>query len=260
MPPLARFVAARDGLRPGDSWQEVSRKLNAWATSTGEWAGVPCPLPGLGLVVEDKNPYKARLAQLEPMLNPLAAADPEDLRYQEINTWHSAEKGGTVRVYRDVLTGKVGHVIDHDAPKRNLFIWGPFEAMEAWSLETELTAIDKLAELVSEHMYKAYILTGAFLETSKRSGITYLFRRLKPTVAMTPHGSRRDYFYGRENDNMTILATLCAHMIGYYSKTFCGVMVPTDEVIAHLLLMRGDEHMFWRRANQHAAWEPESGL
>lgn len=37
-------------------------------------------------------------------------------------------------------------------------------------------------------------------------------------------------------------------------------MVPTDDVIAHLLLMRGDERLFWRRANQHHPLDPESGL
>ena len=39
-----------------------------------------------------------------------------------------------------------------------------------------------------------------------------------------------------------------------------GALRPTDDVIAHLLMMRGDEPMFWRRANQHEAWEVESGL
>jgi hypothetical protein len=37
-------------------------------------------------------------------------------------------------------------------------------------------------------------------------------------------------------------------------------MCPTDDVIAHLMLMRGDEAMFWRRCNQHAAHLPEAGL
>lgn len=30
--------------------------------------------------------------------------------------------------------------------------------------------------------------------------------------------------------------------------------------VAHLMLMRGDEVMFWRRSNQHAPWRPEAGL
>lgn len=39
-----------------------------------------------------------------------------------------------------------------------------------------------------------------------------------------------------------------------------GAMCPTDDVIAHLSLMRGDEKMFWRRCNQHPAYRPEAGL
>lgn len=45
-----------------------------------------------------------------------------------------------------------------------------------------------------------------------------------------------------------------------YRNTMCGAMCPTDDVMAHLLLMRGDEHMFWRRANQHPPHSPNSGL
>jgi hypothetical protein len=37
-------------------------------------------------------------------------------------------------------------------------------------------------------------------------------------------------------------------------------MCPTDDVIAHLQLMRGDERMFWKRSNQHPSWRPEAGL
>jgi hypothetical protein len=37
-------------------------------------------------------------------------------------------------------------------------------------------------------------------------------------------------------------------------------MCPTDDVIAHLALMRGDEAMFWRRCNQHPPYRPEAGL
>lgn len=61
-------------------------------------------------------------------------------------------------------------------------------------------------------------------------------------------------------DAMQILAALCLHPIGFYQGTWAGSMVPTDEVIAHLLLMRGDEPLYWRRANQHPAWSPLAGL
>jgi hypothetical protein len=31
-------------------------------------------------------------------------------------------------------------------------------------------------------------------------------------------------------------------------------------VVAHLMLMRGDEHLFWRKANQHPPYQPEAGM
>lgn len=47
---------------------------------------------------------------------------------------------------------------------------------------------------------------------------------------------------------------------GNYGGTHAGAMCPTDDVLAHLLLMRGDERLFWSRANQHPANRPEAGL
>jgi len=112
----------------------------------------------------------------------------------------------------------------------------------------------RLAGLLTDHQMCQYFLTGSFLETSKRSRVSYMFRRLRPTVAMTPRGQ------DASRDVMRCLAVLCLHPIGYYEGTWAGAMTPTDDVIAHLLLMRGDEPGFWRQANQHAPWTPEAGL
>ena len=57
-----------------------------------------------------------------------------------------------------------------------------------------------------------------------------------------------------------MLCAPCLHPIAYYDGSWAGAMCPTDDVIAHLALMRGDEHMFWRRANQHAPWRREAGV
>lgn len=97
-----------------------------------------------------------------------------------------------------------------------------------------------------------YLLTGMFLERSPRSGLTYLFRKLRPTVVLD----------ARNNDatRVRVLCTLCLHPIAYYEGSWAGAMTPTDDVVSHLMLMRGDEHMFWRRANQHGATHSEAGL
>ena len=121
----------------------------------------------------------------------------------------------------------------------------------AWGVEQESEAIQTLGQMIRHHQFKQYLLTGMFLETSRRSGLTYLFRRLRPTVAIDARATGGD---------SRILAALCLHPIGYYAGTWAGSMCPTDDVIAHLSLMRGDEAMFWKRANQHPPGRPEAGL
>jgi|GEM_PF-4166381 hypothetical protein len=79
--------------------------------------------------------------------------------------------------------------------------------------------------------------------------MTCLFRKGRPTIAL-----RQD-----EEVNYALCA-LCLHPIGYYGDTWAGVMCPTDEVIAHLLLMRGSEEKFWANANQHPLDHPAAGL
>lgn len=120
---------------------------------------------------------------------------------------------------------------------------------DAWSLETEFTALAKLRELVSHHHLRQYLLAGMFIETSKRTGIKYIFRRLRPTVAIR-----------EEKGELRILCCLCLHSIAYYEGTWAGAMCPTDDILAHLMLMRGDEPMFWKRSNQIPAHRPEAGL
>ena len=123
---------------------------------------------------------------------------------------------------------------------------------DAWGIEQESNAVQLLGTLVSHRQMKQYLLTGMFLETSKRSGLTYLFRRLRPTVCM----DARD----QGDADTRILACLCMHPIGYYRDTWAGAMCPTDDVVAHLMLMRGDEHMYWKRCNQIPPDRPQAGL
>ncbi len=248
------------------TWPELSVRLNELVTERdGEWCGIPLPLAGLGLVLEDRHPGRARLEALQRIVDgdvPVPPIDPELVGWRVVNSWRGKSLQGVegrilILRHEDGRTtwGLDAAVVGQ---KRNLF--SAFETLDAWNLDTELTAMDALADLLTERMYKAYILTGQFLETSKRSGLTYWFRRLHPTVVMTPHGNRRAYFHGAASREITILCALCLHPLGYYAETRCGAMTPTDDVIAHLLLMRGDEHMLWKRANHHHPSTPESGL
>lgn len=124
-------------------------------------------------------------------------------------------------------------------------------ASDAWGIEQESNAINTLGTLLRHRQFKQYLLTGSFMERSARSHVSYLFRRLRPTIAMSTQNGTA---------SPKGLCALCLHPIAYYEGSWAGAMCPTDDVIAHLMLMRGDEHLFWRRANQHALYRKESGL
>jgi hypothetical protein len=134
--------------------------------------------------------------------------------------------------------------------KRLRFWVDTIGASEAWSVAAEVRATETLRGLVTESAWAKYMLTGSFLETSRRSGVTYLFRKLRPTVALR----------GTKGGDTRILAVLCLHPIGYYEETYAGAMVPTDDVIAHLMLMRGCEPKFWAKANSHPSWSAAAGI
>lgn len=75
------------------------------------------------------------------------------------------------------------------------------------------------------------------------------FRRGRPTIVL------------RQNEEANYaLCALCLHPIGYYGQTWAGVMCPRDEVIAHLLMMRGSEEKYWANANQHPIHHPAAGV
>jgi hypothetical protein len=116
----------------------------------------------------------------------------------------------------------------------------------AVSVEAEIAAQAYLLKRLTEKQRRSYILGGNFVEESKRSGCAYLLRKGLPTLA-----------FGRENK---LLCALCLHSFGAFSKSFVGLMPPSDEVLAHLLLIRGDEARFWKKSGQHPAWDPMSGI
>lgn len=116
--------------------------------------------------------------------------------------------------------------------------------------EAEERAIASLKKKVTEAQYASYILNGMLIESSQRSDLKYIFRKGYPTLVLSYHGEER----GR------IIACLCLHPFGYYAGTYCGAMTPTDEVIAHLLMMRADEHKFWAKSGQWPAYDPRSGI
>ena len=116
--------------------------------------------------------------------------------------------------------------------------------------EAELKAVESLKIKLNRNQFSSYVLTGMFLERSPRSDLHYVFRKGFPTIALSFHGG----------ESARVIACLCMHPVGYYQGTHCGIMAPTDEVIAHLSMMRADERRFWAKSGQWSAMDPRSGI
>lgn len=211
------------------------------ANETGQWAGIPMPLDGQDLVIEPTFTARSALIGPEP---PIPVDDPADAIEVRNRFWSTRYRTDAViyaqhgKIYVTVMPR---HMI-----KRLLMT---LACSSAWGIKQETTAFATLAGMLNAQQLKTYLTTGCFAETSPRSGVRYLFRRLRPTLAMS-----------EATGNVKVLAALCMHPIGHYAGTFAGVMCPTDDVIAHLCLMRGDERLFWARCNQHAPYRPEAGI
>lgn len=210
-----------------------------------EYAGIPMPLEGQRLVIE---PTYQRAEQLAAIGAPAEEPLPDGVVLR--NRWWSRRLRGEVYIWNEPDGSLQWSVLPRE---QNLtMLLNTLGCSEAWGIEQESAAVHLLASLIKHHQFKQYMLTGMFLESSKRSGLTYLFRRLRPTVVLD----------ARTNSDQAcrILCALCMHPIAYYRDTWAGAMTPTDDVVAHLMLMRGDEPMLWRRSNQHPPYRPEAGI
>jgi hypothetical protein len=227
----------REHVESFDNFAPVRNAIRELAAEKGEWAGIPIPIDGERLVIEPSYPFAAALSGKEE-------APPDGTKIR--NVFYSTSWRCDIIVYEE--EGKIKHAIApavHNLDQQLSTLGASF----AWGIEQESRALHLLGTLVRHHTFKTYLLTGSFLERSERSRVTYMFRKLRPTVAMH-----------EVNGKMRVLCSLCQHPIGYYAGSWAGAMCPTDDVIAHLMLMRGDEPMLWRRSNQHAAHRPEAGI
>lgn len=221
------------------TYADLREKLVEVARDKSEWAGLPLPLPDLDLVVEPKYPYQFGAFNKKPY-------DGEDA-VEVVNKWWSDQ----MRAFAVVGKDKAGRLVAFYEPwNGGTMTINTLMATTAWSVDAEIKAMQKLQSLVTDAAFKSYMLANAFIESSKRSGVFYVFRRLRPTVAMKAGA----------DGQMRVLCCLCAHTVGYYANSWAGVLCPTDEVISHLAYMRGDEPKFWRMCNQHGPEKPQSGL
>lgn len=211
------------------------------------YCGIPMPMDDAPLVVEPSYPNAAGLMAIG---RPQSEPDSDPAEWCVRSTFWSTWRHLDVAVVENLKTGKV-RAIPAGRPHSLDAVLLTLGCSDAWGVEQEARAVQTLGSLVRHRQFKQYMLTGTFLESSKRSGVTYLFRRLRPTVAIAKDPKR---------DRLRTLCGMCMHPIAYYQGTWAGAMCPTDDVIAHLMLMRGDEALFWRRCNQHAPDKPLAGL
>jgi hypothetical protein len=215
---------------------------------------LPVPVAGLYIVLEQRYKHKAlenfrwkECYDEDGVRHDLdEEPPPAHCEFRRINSWWNSKFQVAVIVVQDQQGRAQGRIMFQDKLSLTL---RTLQAAAVWPIEAEQKAQKKLAELISAEMFELYILTGHFTEVSKRSNVTYLFRRGRPTIAMR-----------EEDDSYITLCALCLHPIGYYGDTWAGVMCPTDEVIAHLLMMRGSEEKLWANANQHSLDHPTAGL
>lgn len=247
---------------------DARRFCDELSEHVGDWQGIPVMLgEDMPLVLAKGHPLEPIYRQLnqtggveiELLVDDKFECRPGDVTAEEriVNEWYSWRLNARVLIVD--RGGKRFALKVPVAPDRSmdrLTYWiQTIGAADAWDLEAERRARETLRSMLSERQWMHYDLTGSFFESSPRSRLTYVFRRLRPTIAMTGR-SKRD---GVERE-MRVLAVLCMHPIGYYAQTWAGCMVPSDDVIAHLSWMRGDEARFWKHATQHDPASPEAGL
>jgi hypothetical protein len=239
------------------TWEEMRRAIQSHCEARGDISGMPLPIERHALMT-------APIAKLRHLNGKrLDEPAPAELKLKEglppgytiTNRWWSARRRTWIAAVRNpqgrAEVAYQPYAIELEPLYRWKMLMDTFEAgISAWEFDAEVKAIELLGTLITPAQAKLYWMTGCFVEGSKRSTAAYIFRRLRPTIAML-RGERGDYYPS---------AALCLHPLAYYAETWAGGMVPTDEVIAHLMLMRGDEALFWRRANQHPIDRTEAGI
>jgi hypothetical protein len=183
-----------------DNFTPLRNGLRRIAAARGDWAGIPMPLEGERLVVEPTYPNAQALME---MCGPAANEDdrdPQMVGAKLRNSFYSAKKRCEVLVIEKAdgsITFGLEPAIHHLV--QDLQTLG---CSDAWGIEQESMAVQLLGTLLGHRAFKQYLLTGAFIESSKRSGVFYLFRRLKPTVAISTRTGKPK-----------VLCALCLHRL-----------------------------------------------
>lgn len=167
-----------------------------------------------------------------------------------INSWVNKKTSTEVKIYQNINDGKykfykskVGAVSRLNMNLGSLLLCGNIP------IKAEEKAVEKLRKHLKNDQFRQYLMSGSFGEFSKRTGLFYVFRKGKPTIVIRK---------GNKHENgFKILCCLCLHVSSYYCNSWLGTMPPTDDVVAHLLMMRACEEKYWAKSNQY---DPDSFL
>ena len=245
------------------SWNDVRRGVAKLCEERGWHHGVPMMsstdtgrriILAKGCPLSDTKGHDVPVSMTgEPQVHVCTAKDVDDTEMGPIvvNAWNN--KPTIVAVVQQKGKYRVTKI---DASKDRLNMLMNTIICQAGSVDSdaELKAMMTLKGKINDNQWDAYLLGGAFPETSKRSGVTYILRKGLPTIALRcipkPEGGEDRHF----------LAALCSHPLAWWEGTHVGAYPPTDEVIAHLLLIRSDEHDLWKRSGQHGLNEVQAGI
>jgi hypothetical protein len=171
--------------------------------------------------------------------------------------WYSSCIGGYAYIVQHPKTGKckltTNCLYNETSLKIQLYI-NTYAASRTYKVDAEKKAMQCLRAKVDKDQFERYIFTGTIFERSKRTGLVYIFRRARPTIVF------REFIDEQGRNNQRFVAALCGHSQGYYSTTWAGTMVPTDDVVAHILMMRSDEYKFWKVCTQHGEFSPQAAV
>lgn len=241
------------------SYDQIHEVMDQMATEAGYEYGLPVPALGVGseenyLIVAKGVPLRGIIAMNQMDQHVESAQRIMRMHGCEIrNSWRTLGDTETTIIQTDegplawtepMAGTRLRKLMDTMITRSNTQL----------SPEAEERAMLSLKAKVTRAQWRSYLLNCAFLEKSKRSNLFYLFRKGYPTLALSFADIDGKPSSGR------CIAALCLHPMGYYAYTHAGLMTPTDEVIAALLLMRGDEHGFWKKSGQWKASDTRSGL
>ncbi len=235
-------------LRKFDPQAGVRNALREIAARDDLWAGIPMPLDGEQLVIEPKYPHAQAMMAMGAVTEAEVQADERKVPGKIRSAFFSDHKRSHIVIF-ELEDGRIDWGVSRGAHPLMMAL-RTLGCSDAWGIEQESKALQLLGSMVTHRQFKQYLLTGSFLERSPRSHVTYLFRKLRPTVAM----------HTGKSGKVEIMCALCQHGVGYYQGSWAGVLCPTDDVVGALAMMRGDEAHFWRTSNQHPAISPFAGV